>query len=68
MTYSIQYDRETVCGEPGYSYRVFASSDLIAEGWSRGSRRDAEVTAKASIRAYEELLGLAAKAHPEAFS
>jgi hypothetical protein len=49
--YSVTYDRETICGDPGYSYRVFCGPRLVFEGWSRGSKRDAEADVREGIRA-----------------
>lgn len=49
VIYRVEYNAETVLGEAGYSWRLYANSRFVSEGWSRGKRKDAEQDAKQVI-------------------
>jgi len=58
-TYTIVYRPTAMCGEPGFNYEIRTRGRLVAEGWSRGKKRNAEEQAREAINARDTLRGLA---------
>jgi hypothetical protein len=55
-TYTATYEPRTMGGEAGFWYRCHADGRLIFEGWSRGSKPNAEAEVREGINAREALL------------
>lgn len=48
--YTITYEPATILGERGFSYDIYFDGRLLASGWSRGKKSDAEQSARQTIR------------------
>lgn len=54
--YTITYTPREMCGEHGYDWRVVAKDyayldgKLVAEGWTRGKKKNAEEDVRETIR------------------
>lgn len=54
--YTISYEPREMCGEAGYDWKItakdyaFLGGKLVAEGWTRGKRKNAEADAREAIR------------------
>lgn len=55
MNYTATYKAETLAGEPGWSWQLFAFGRLVAEGWTRGKKREAENEVRIAIAARDTL-------------
>lgn len=51
--YTITYEPGAFSGELGYWYRIRSGPREIGSGWSRGSKAEAERTAKHELRRLE---------------
>lgn len=58
-TYRAEYEPQTVYGEAGVWWRLYASDRLVAEGWTRGKRHDAEADVRETIRNRDALFAAA---------
>lgn len=60
MGYTAIYRAERLLGEPGWTYQCLFNGQLIFEGWTRGSKRDAEAEVRQGIDAREALISAVA--------
>jgi len=51
MSYTATYEPHTMNGSHGHSWQLFAKGRLVAEGWTIGKRREAELEVKTAIAA-----------------
>jgi hypothetical protein len=51
--YTAVYRAERLFGEQGWSYSCFFDGHVVFEGWSRGSKREAESEVRRGINARE---------------
>lgn len=52
-TFTITYEPRELAGQPGFDWAIIRRGVRIAEGWSRGKRKDAEQDARAVIATLE---------------
>lgn len=57
--YTATYRPETLFSEPGWAYSCFHNGREIFNGWSRGSKREAESEVRRGIANREALHGAA---------
>lgn len=55
MNYTATYKAETIAGEAGWSWHLFAFGRLVAEGWTRGKKSEAETEVRTAIAARDTL-------------
>lgn len=60
MNYTATYKAETIAGEPGWSWHLFSFGRLVAEGWTRGKKSEAETEVRTAIAARDTLLSFVA--------
>jgi hypothetical protein len=47
--FNVQYAQQTLSGEPGWSYEIYADGRWVGGGWSRGRRKEAELEASKAV-------------------
>ena len=60
--YTATYKPQKMNGEPGWSWWLFADGRLVAEGWCRGKKTDAETEVRTTIAARDTLLSFTTEA------
>jgi hypothetical protein len=55
-SYTATFEAQTIAGERGWSWKLFARRRLVAEGWTRGKKSEAEAEVRITIASRDTLL------------
>lgn len=53
--YTATYEAQTLTGQAGWAWKLFADGRLVAEGWTRGKKSEAETEVRIVISARDTL-------------